>query len=200
VTPIEPAHIVLAGARVALNELLGFLQKDQRALDEEWTRQKEELLFEVTAHLQRIIEMCGSVDAQVTELIAHRAWVATQLEALRSPDEERVRMLAAALAGYCKPDLSLDRKNRALRVTHRLEPSDARLLQRLANYPGDHRNHGFHERSSWDALTAAGCFELRGVGDDDKPNYAVSNLGQDVVNLLMTYTPPAPPQINGLNP
>jgi hypothetical protein len=212
--PIEPTMLVgpVVGTvvRGAVDRIRGWLGRNQRALNEAWEAEKEALLFEFAARLEEVAAACGKLDERVSEAEAQRALLATQLEAVRSAGEDRVKMLGRALAGYFAPDVDLDLKRRLLRTVHQLEPSDVALLGRfeldveepqstIEVAPGHTitaasprsatrvikntlASYSDPELVSVNALVAAGCITVH--GDRWTRNVDVTPLGKELLRFM----------------
>jgi hypothetical protein len=173
---------------------------------------KEELLFESVKRLDRVETECGRLDDKITEAEAARLWIATQLEARVSPDPERLKLLAAAFAGYFVPDVSRDDRNRAFRVALQMEPTDAVWLQRYvgepgATYQGDEQTTEATRRRALiaeyptiaDSMIALGCIldryhdagRARGFPEVERLHVTgvptITRIGATVIQLLRTH-------------
>jgi hypothetical protein len=199
-SPLGSAIAIRLLAKAGVEGVRAIVGKDARAIATTWEEQKEELLMEATVLLQRVVEQYGSLDERVSEGEIQRAWMATQLEAFKSPDRERVRMLAGAFAGYFMPNMEMEAKNRAFRAAQQLEPSDIVYLRLVSNsLPDDRRilaRFLEHEMSDH-ALVTAGCFRDEVEWPDEAsqenefPTRRLSFLGDALVALMKAYRHPS---------
>jgi hypothetical protein len=154
---------------------------------------KEELLYSVIDEVQKLGDR---VDAHIRDTEAVRALFAVYHEALRSPMTARIQLLAAAFAGFLKPDLGVEQRSRAFRIALQLEPYDIVYLRWLGNGARGRlvENGVQHDGASWDGLTAAGCLAMGEVYDGgETPTYEVTTLGRQVLKLMEDYAGPDTP-------
>lgn len=92
---------------------------------------KEELLFEMATNLHVLQVKTERLESAIDSDQFPRAWIGACLEAAHSVDDERVRLLAAALAGFIDADFSAELRSRTFRIVLSMEPSDVLYLRDL---------------------------------------------------------------------
>jgi AcrR family transcriptional regulator len=186
----ELALLLGEKAIVGLSQrLVGWLSslRAGEKIDMAYEETKEELLFAVIDEVRKLNDR---IDANVRDTEAIRALLAINVEALRSPLTERIRMLARAFAGFLKPDLRKEQRARAFRTALQLEPYDVLYLRSLSGEAAATEQLKMMEQdtASWDGLIATGCLALGDVYEGGElPTYEVTTLGRHVLWLLKEH-------------
>jgi hypothetical protein len=174
--------------------------------DAAWAEIKDEILLETAERIGEVEKDVSDLGARVESKDFHRALNGALLEGLHSTNDERIKLLGAALAGFVATEMSAEVRSRAYRIALQLEPSDAVFLRQLHDAAiaqrddpnGKHLVHVQVQGSSISgaALQGLGCasFDEPWSVQEDDHRYVtfVSALGAAVLDLLETYRPEGP--------
>ncbi len=198
---MDPIAVKGAGlvAKATVKALLSRLPTDADRVRATWEAMKEEILVETAAALDRLVAKHGALVGEVARKLDERAvtvlCVQLHEQAMKSAMRERLRLMAAAIAGVFTPEVDLEMKSRATRALALLEPSDVLILRGIAA-TGKFHAHG--RRAEWARdrlapLVAAGCIAIEEgrffvvAGMDEGFPARMREIGADVLRLVETW-------------
>jgi hypothetical protein len=192
--PIATKGVELV-AKSTIKALLSRLPTDADRVRATWEAMKEDIIVETAAALDRLVAAHGTLVEEVARKLDERAvtvlCVQLHEQAMKSATHERLRLMAAAIAGVFTPDFSLEMKSRAVRALAQLEPSDLILLRR-----GSFGDPNLCLEDVW-SLQVSGCAFAEPIQEDAGASVLVLEVGKAVLRLVETWQGPAGMQTNG---
>jgi hypothetical protein len=120
---------------IALGPFLDLMQRwlmqSGARIDEEFDRALKETLVDVAGLEVNVDRLRKVVESHIADGEARRGLIAAQVEAIRSTEPERLRMLASVFLGLATSDPQKESRHRAFRIALSLEPGDAIFLRQF---------------------------------------------------------------------
>lgn len=217
ITAAAPTAAVLAAIPIMAKAAVEYVL-DSKRVAESRQRREEEFFREFHKQVEAVIRKLSEAEANAAQTKSRSLDYEEVLvlleqffdQAMKAPQKEKRRMLAAAAAGSFRPDVATETKSRAARVIDQLEPSDVAALRRVvqvakvASYRSElHAAMGDEPGSSIFMLLRVGCLAEQPFLEDGSADFHsqarprpprlrmlrdVTPLAREVLELLETYS------------